>query len=239
MSTDLSVLQNQLPADIRAALAQQVGADLERLGAIGGKDAIRVTQDKKFELPNGDVLDSLDVVIVDFVYRNEFYPGVFNRKAITPPACFAISENASAMSASPNSPIKQGENCATCQQNQFGSSPSGDGKACKNTVVLAVLPLDATEDTPIWIVKSSPTAVKHFNAYVAKLARSVGVPVSAVTTKLFFDPNSTYASLRFDAIGANVAFDMTSKRKGEAQHRLMQEPDVSTFEMPGKPAGKK
>ena len=233
MSNDLVALQNQLPEEIRAMLAEQVASDIGRLGAIGGKDAIRITQDKKFELPNRDVVDALEAVIVDFVYRNEYYIGNFNRKQITPPACFSISPTATDMAASANSPMKQSASgCATCQQNQFGSSPNGDGKACKNTVYMAVMPSDATEDTPIWVLKTSPTAVKHFNTYVTKLARSARVPVTAVLTKIHFDPSSTYASARFDAVGVNPVFELTQARQSEARHRLMQEPDVSAFEPP-------
>jgi hypothetical protein len=233
MSTDLVSIQNQLPADVRAMLAQQVASDIERLGAIGGKDAIRITQDKKFELPNGDTVDELEAIIVDFVYRNEYYLGNFNRKAIQPPACFALSPVAADLTPSDASPMKQSEGgCAVCQQNQFGSSPSGDGKACKNTVYLAVMPPDATDDTPIWVLKTSPTAVKHFNSYVSKVARTAQVPITAVTTKLYFDPSNTYASVRFDAIGVNPVFAMTQARQTEARHRLLQEPDVTGFEAP-------
>ena len=238
MSTDLIAIQNMLPADVRAMLAQQVANDIGRLGAVGGKDAIRITQDKKFELPNGDLVDSIEAVIVDFVYRNEYYVGNFNRKQITPPACFAISPTATDLAPSDNSPMKQSPSgCSTCQQNQFGSSPTGDGKACKNTVYLAVMPADATDETPIWVIKTSPTAVKHFNSYVSKIARSLQVPVSAVLTKLYFDPTSTFASVRFEPIGANPVFELTQARTNEARHRLMQEPDVSTFEPP-KTSGK-
>lgn len=243
MSTDLATIQNQLPADIRAMLAQQVASDIERLGAVGGKDTIRVTQDKKFELPNGDVVDELEAVIVDFVYRNEYYIGAFNRKATQPPACFAINPVAADLKAEDLSPLKQSdEGCATCQQNQYGSSPAGDGKACKNTVFLAVMPPDATADSPIWVLKTSPTAIKHFNSYVAKVARTAQVPVNAVTTKIFFDPSSTYASVRFDALGVNPVFAVTQARQTEARHRLMQLPDVSNFEMPttaSKPSARK
>lgn len=239
MTTDLTTIQNQLPAEIRAMLAQQVAGDIERLGAVGGKDSIKITQDKKFELPNGDLVDEIEAVIVDFVYRNEYYVGTFNRKQITPPACFAISPVAADLTPSNNSPMKQSEGgCATCQQNQFGSSPSGDGKACKNTVYLAVMPPDATPDTPIWVLKTSPTAIKAFNNYVSKVARSAQVPVTAVVTKLFFDPSSTYASVRFEAMGVNPVFELSTKRRDEARHRLLQEPDVSTFELP-KVGGKK
>ena len=239
MTTDLIAIQNQLPADVRAMLAQQVATDIERLGAVGGKDAIRITQDKKFELPNGDLVDEIEAIVVDFVYRNEYYIGNFNRKQITPPACFAINPVAADMTPSDTSPLKQSEGgCAVCQQNQFGSSPNGDGKACKNTVYLAVLPPDATEDTPVWVLKTSPTAVKHFNSYVSKVARAAQVPVTAVTTRIFFDPSSTFASVRFEASGPNKIFSLTQSRVTEARHRLMQEPDVSTFELPKTPAKK-
>lgn len=240
MSTDLVAIQNLLPADVRAMLAQEVSSDIERLGAIGGKDSIRVTQDKKFEMPNGDLLDELECVIVDFVYRNEYYLGNFNRKAIQPPACFAISATSADLTPSANSPLKQAEGgCATCQQNQYGSSPNGDGKACKNTVFLAVLPPDATADTPVLVLKTSPTAIKFFNSYVSKIARSAQVPVRAVVTKLYFDPANTYASVRFEAAGVNQNFKIAQERLDEARHRLMQEPDVSSFEMPAKGSGKK
>lgn len=239
MSTDLTTIQNLLPAEIRAMLAQEVASDIERLGAVGGKDTIRVTQDKKFELPNGDVTDSLEAVVVDFVYRNEYYLGAFKRGTVTPPACFALNPIAGELTPHLSSPMRQSEDtCAKCQQNQYGSSPQGDGKACKNTVFIAVMPTDATAETPIWVIKTSPTAVKHWNSYVTKVARTAQVPVSAIVTRISFDPGSTYASLRFDPAGVNPAFELTRSRQQEARHRLMQTPDVTGFEAP-KPAGRK
>lgn len=232
MSTELANLQNSLPADIRAQLAEEVANDIGRLGSTGGKDTIRVTQDKKFELPNGDQADEIVGVVVDFIYRNEYYIGAYNRKAVTPPACFSLSDSAADMTPSSNSPMKQSDFCASCQQNQFGSSPQGDGKACKNTVFLAILPTDATDDTPITVLKTSPTAVRHFNAHVSKVARTAKLPVYAVATRIHFDPNSTYASLRFDVEGPNPIAAHVMGRREEARHRLMQEPDVSNFEMP-------
>ena len=228
MSTDLTTIQNQLPADVRAALAAQVADDIARLGSTG-KDTIRVSQDKKFELPNGEILDELSAVVVDFVYRNEYYPGVFNRKDIKPPTCFAIASNNAELAPSKNSPMIQSDGgCAKCQWNQYGSSPSGDGKACKNTVYLALLPTDATPDSPVWTLKTSPTAIKHFNAYAAKIAHTAQVPVGAVSTRIFFDPAQSYASVRFEAMGANQVYGVTSVRAAEARALLMQEPELTS-----------
>lgn len=232
---DLVSIQNQLPAEVRELLAKQIQADVSRLGAIGGGDVIHVTQDKKFQMPDGTTTESFDAVIVDFVYRNEYYGRAFNPKQITPPACFAINPEAALLSPSPNSPMVQSPNgCSTCQQNQFGSSPTGDGKACKNTVYMAVLPVDATADTPIMVLKSAPTAIRHFNNYVSKLAQTARVPVNAAVTKLKFDEASSYSSLRFETAGANMNYPLAVARQSEARHRLMQEPDVSKFESPTK-----
>lgn len=233
MSNELMSLVNELPADMREMLAEQVAEDISRIGATGGKDLIKVTQDKRFELPNGQVVDEFEAHIVQFVYRNEYYLSNFNRNKITPPACFAIAESASGLSPSDNSPVKQNQSdCGTCQQNQFGSSPTGDGKACKNTVLIALLPVDDAATHDIWVLKTSPTAIRPFNSYVAKIAQ-MNIPVSVVKTRVFLDPDSTYASVRFEAKGVEGDnLNALTARKVEAMSRLKQEPDVSSFEMP-------
>src|SRR4249920_1153942 len=187
MTTDLTTLQKKLPAEVQAKMNEQIMADIKRLGPVGGKDSIRVTQDKKFEMPNGDILDQIEGVIVDFVYRNEYYSEPFNRKQIKPPVCFAIAEESKGMRPSENSPDLQdgGKGCDACQQNQWGSSPTNNGKACKNTVYMALLPPNATDDDPVWTLKTSPTAIKHFNGYVSKLAHSLGKSKDGVVTKIF------------------------------------------------------
>jgi len=231
-TTDLVAGQQQLPAEVQAKMNERIAADIKRLGAIGGKDAIRITQDKKFELPNGDVLDRVEGIIVDFVYRNEYYTDAFNRKQIKPPVCFAISSESVGMKPSPNSPELQdeGKGCDRCQQNQWGSSPTNNGKACKNTVYIALLPANATPEDPIWTIKTSPTAIKHFNGYIAKLAHTHHTSKDGVITRIFFDPGSAYASVRFEAIGLNEAYAATSARTEEARARLLQEPDLTQTE---------
>src|SRR4249920_549399 len=148
----VQTFHNSLPAEIQEQMAAQMAADLARLGASGGKDAIRVTQDKKFQFPDDTQVEGpLDLIVVDFVYRNEYYLGAFNRKELTAPACFAVADNQMSLVPSDNSPKKQAEKCTGCQWDKYGSSPNGDGKACKNTVYMAVLPPDATEDSTLYV----------------------------------------------------------------------------------------
>jgi hypothetical protein len=233
MSNDLiQSMGNSLPQSVRDQMAASVAADLARLGSTGGKDSIRITQDKKFMFPDETSLDGpLDLIIVDFVYRNEYYPGVYNRKEIVAPTCFAVSPEQVALAPTRNSPkmqVPEGDTCSKCQWDKYGSSPQGEGKACKNTVYMAVLQPDATDETQMFVVKTSPTGIRYVNQHVAKVGRQVNLPVYAIISKMYFDPNVTYPSLRFDIIGPNPILDLTLARRDEARARLLQEPDFSS-----------
>ena len=220
-----------LPAELRDEMAAQVATDLARLGSTAGKDTIRVTQDKQFQFPDDTVAPGpIDLIVVDFVYRNEYYLGAFNRKDMQAPACFAVSPEQNSMIPTEHSPQKQAERCDKCQWDKYGSAPNGDGKACKNTVYLAVTTPDASEDSPLYVLKTSPTAIRPFNQHVAKVGRMAQLPLWAVVTRVFFDPGVAFASLRFDIAGPNPISELTSKRREEARHRLLQEPDFSSFD---------
>lgn len=213
--------------DIRAQMAAEIADLANRVGAPGG-DTIKVTQDKKFELPDGTKTNGpLKLVIVDFIAANNFYQGAYDKDNITPPACFAIGLDPKAMTPSVNSPLKQCNTCVSCPMNQFGSD--GAGKACKNGRVLAVLPPDADADTPLWVLKVSPTALKAFDGYVSTIARQFQVPPIGVVTTVSFDDNVTYASLRFGDPEPNQNLESHFGRKEEAKKRLLTEPDVSQF----------
>lgn len=237
MSTDLAKLSGgELSADILAKLQKHTEQERERIGGAGGGDTISILNNKNlFVMPNEQEVSEFEALIVDFAYRNEYYIGPYNPKAITPPACFAIAPSTSLLVPSDNSPMKQNQNdCATCQQNQYGSAPNGSGKACKNTVILAVLPPDAemVGEHDIWVLKTSPTAIRPFNKYASKISE-MNIPLGAVRTRFFFDPDSEYTTVRFEALGVEAdCIDAVVARKGEAAKRLMEEPDVSQFEMP-------
>lgn len=213
--------------DIKAQMAAEVAALASRVGAPGG-DAIKVTQDKKFELPDGTKHTELRVVVVEFVSANSFYEGAYDKDNISPPACFSIGISPTTLVPSENSPLKQADACSACPMNQFGTA--GNGKACKNGRVLAVLPPDGDAETPLAILKVSPTALKAFDAYVTTIARQFGMPPVGVTTLVTFDDNVTYASLRFGEPEPNENLAVHFGRKAEAMERLMTEPDVSQFQ---------
>lgn len=221
--------------NIQEALKAQAAAMGSRTSPATG-NSIRVTQDKMFALPDGTKqAGPIDLVIVDFVSRNEFYEGAYDPNNIAPPVCFAIGDDPRGLVPSPNAPAPQSDSCATCAMNMFGSA--GNGKACKNTRVLAVLPPDADADTPLWQLKLSPTALKTFDSYVNNLARGGMVPLQMVTA-VSFDPNSTWASLRFGDPQPNPNLADHFARQAEAKEMLAVEPNLTPRPAPAKQAAR-
>lgn len=216
-------------ANIKELLQKQAAENAGRIAPSGGK-SIRVGQDKSFTLPDGTkTRDDLQLVVVDFVSRNDWYDRPFSKDEMTAPACFAIHANPKELVASDNSPIKQNDDCASCPMNAFGSSPTGAGKACSNTRLLAVLPPDADEDTDIWLLKVSPTAIKEFDGFVAGVNRAFQMPPVGVVVTVGFNEAKDFPSLTFKDAQPNENVAVHFARQEEARELLMQEPDVSTF----------
>lgn len=209
------------------ALRAQAEAVSSKTAPASG-NAIRVTQDKQFILPDGTKTNEpLQLVIVDFITHHKFWEGKFDPANITSTACFAIGDSPLNMTPSDNSPLKQAENCQVCPNNQFGSD--GKGKACKNTRVLAVLPPDADENTPLWTLTTSPTANKGFDGFVNGVARVFKLPPVGIIATVGFEENETYARLTFSDPQPNPNVGIHYARQAEAIAMLTQEPDTSQF----------
>lgn len=207
--------------NVKEMLAR-IAAESEGKTAPGGGNKIRVTQDKQFTLPDGTkTREPLQVVIVDFTSKNEFYEGAYDKDNIASPVCFAIGDQALKLVPSGNSTDKQANSCGECPMNAFGSK--GAGKACKNTRLLAVMPSDADADTPLWLLQVSPTALKGFDGYVKDVQRQFGTPpVGVVTTVSFGD--SDYATLAFGGALENPNIEVHLSRYDEAKALLAEEP---------------
>ena len=215
--------------NIQDMLRKQAEANASRIEPGGGK-AIRIGQDKSFTLPDGTkTREALQLVVVDFVSRNEYYEGAYSKDEITPPACFAIHPEPKGMVPSANSPDKQADSCTDCPMNQFGSAPTGAGKACKNTRLLAVLPPDADDETEIWTLKVSPTGIKSFDNFVASVNRAFQLPPVGVVVTVSFSEAKDFPSLEFSDPQPNENVAGHFPRQDEARDMLMREPDVSGF----------
>ncbi len=215
---------------IQEQLKAQAAAMANRTQPTTGSQ-IKLTKDKKFQLPNGQKVEGpLDLVVVDFVSRNKFYDRVFDQNNPIPPACYAIHPEPKQMVPSDNSPEKQSDDCASCPLNQFKSGANGKGKACKNSRYLAVLPPDAEEDTELWFLEVSPTGLKSFDGFVNSTMRTFQMPPISVVVEVTFDEGSDFQTLVFGNVRPNENLAVHYPRQAEATETLMQEIDVSSYQ---------
>lgn len=208
---------------IQDAIRAQAALMAERTDPATGS-VIRAQKDKTLKLPDGTVVTELDVIILDFIATQDYYPEKFDQKNPMPPVCFAIGTNPKKLVPSDNSPDKQCKDCNSCDWFQWGSD--GNGKACKSGRKLAVLPIGADADTPIWIIKVSPTGVKAFDSFIQNLARMEMIPIG-VSVTVSCDPAAEYQSLRFTDPQPNKELALYFDRQAEGSALCAAEPDVS------------
>lgn len=91
--------------------------------------------------------NSLDVVVLSAAYRNVFYAGRFDSRNVVNPNCFSLSDKEDGMAPDAIVHEPEGEDCASCPKGQWKSDPNGgNGKACKQSRRLIIMPADAVGD---------------------------------------------------------------------------------------------
>lgn len=190
-------------AQALAASRQAMDERLAGLGSDGGGfNGVRV-DNKTFIFQDDEIVPrELPVVILDWSLNNQYYGGKpFVPGEKSPPVCFANGQSVGAMRPSKNSPDIQndGNPCATCWANQFGSGV-GNAKACKNQIRIAFMLPEEGPDGDIYVINVSPTGINFFKDY-AKKVNEKGLALTQLVTVLSFDPKLRYDSLRFAADG--------------------------------------
>ena len=195
-------VKSNLPVNVEDQIKKQLAAQKGQLGALPtNKIGLK---NKEFTLPDGQKHPGpLECIILDFAWLMVHYPGVYNSNNPQQPNCFAIGrENPEAGELKPHHTVStpQGENCAACPKNEWGSAASGRGKACKNQRRLIIVPPDFDESTEGMTMYVSPGGLKNFDKYVSRLNNEQGIlPVQAVTA-ISFDKDQTYPLLQFKFI---------------------------------------
>jgi hypothetical protein len=149
----------------------------------------------------GNRLDNpLPLVILAYGYERTYYSTAYQPDVFTTPDCYSLDGVAPAA----NATVPQSDRCATCRLNEFGSSPNGKGKGCKEGAVFAAIHADALESPErilaAQIVTGAPSVInsKVFRSYMDALLPNG--PSWSVITMLSneVDPRTQYA-LSFQA----------------------------------------
>lgn len=223
-NTAIEPASNHLPADL--SLAEQIKKDL---AAVANQvesnivERIRLSS-RGFTTPDGETGDSITCVIVDFATSNNYYSQPFDRDNPTPPDCWAVSKIPSAMKPDPSVPEPQAESCMVCPMNKFESGV-GKSKACKNTRLLAIMQLDAADDSPIWLLSVPPSSIRNFDTYVTTTLKGRhNVTPAMVVTQIYMDQSKTFPAprCRFERLLDEDELKFYYSRRPEAEAILLQ-----------------
>lgn len=180
---------------------------------------------KVFTLPNGTSNSGpMTAIILDWRNLRNYYTGVYNPNKPVPPVCFSQGKIVEDLKPSANCQKPQNETCEGCPFDEWGSAATGRGKACKNSVRLALVGANPTEKSKVMTLDVSPTAIKSFNAMITTLQGMGKLPVQ-MTTEISFDPAEAFPKLVFGGFQPHDDLEVAMALREKAQEILNREPE--------------
>jgi hypothetical protein len=146
----------------------------------------------------GEPAASLEAIIVA-VNPNKskvFYDSGYEEGSVAKPTCYSND----GLSPAADAENPQAKKCAVCPHNQWGSritDNGGKGKACGDSMRLAISPPDQINDP--MLIRVPAASLKTLGQYGAQLAKR-GVEPNHVLTKIGFDYNVAHPALTFKAM---------------------------------------
>ena len=223
--TDIAIAGSTEMTDVDAMLAKKAAAMRENIKT--STSLISVTKAGQIQLPDKSLVDEVDLVVLDYRYRNVYYSAPWREGEYTEAECFAIGESHNdTLVPLETSPKKQCDTCKACEWNQFGSHPMGRGKKCQNQFLIAAVRPDADE-SEILLLKASPTAVALVAPYMLRMADMHGHPIKVITT-FGVDMTKTYARLKADFQAPNPNYAAHAQLLVDAERAVTSPPFVAT-----------
>lgn len=136
--------------------------------------------------------NKMNVVILGHILENDFYKGKYNPDKPEQPICYAFSEDEATLAPHPDSPEPQSKDCASCEQNVFGTAETGRGKACQNRVRMGMITegdLEEAAKAEVAYLKVPVTSVKPWASYCRQLEDTLHRPPMGVVTEITVVPD--------------------------------------------------
>lgn len=160
--------------------------------------------------------NQMAVVILADIMENSFYDAAYDPNTPASPKCFAFGHDEADME--PHDAVdndeyfdRQHPQCSGCPQAEWGSAPTGKGKACKNVMRIAIIPagvykgkgtgrnqtfdLDLYDDpehfrkAEVAYLKIPVMSVKNYSKYVKQLNADMSRPPWGVVTNIYLEPD--------------------------------------------------
>jgi hypothetical protein len=139
--------------------------------------------------------NAIEVVLVNTAptFSKVFYAAGYTEGSKDKPTCYSNDGVAPAADAAE----KQSAKCMSCEHNAWGTGTNGKGKACSDSLRLAISFPDSIND-PI-LLRVPPASLKAVTEYAAFLSRK-GAPMEGLVTKIKFDSEEATPKLQFSAV---------------------------------------
>ena len=186
----------------------------------------------------------MSIVIVADCFENAFYDSAYNADDPLPPGCFSIEVSPDDLSPNEEGPnIQSDGDCSDCWANEFGSSETGRGKACKNSRRLAIMAVSIDEDGnleavstgEVAVLRVPPTSLKNYSGFIKRSNKVLRRPSWAYVTEVSFDENADYETLTFKLIGPiedSAILQAIDEQRSIAVDEITQPFDSSNYKDP-------
>lgn len=202
----MTIIHNNLPATIEEQIARQTQNVMKAEKSTGGQ--FISLNGGKFSMGEMTLPDKLPVIVIGWMKERQFYESQYNPDVASIPACFAYQFDEDAdtdMAPHEASATPQSSLCKGCPNDEYGTSQSGRGKACREVRRLAVMSVDSLKSDPrtadIAYLKVPVMSVANWKNYVKDVAAAHAGPPWSVVTELSIvrDPRSQF-KLEFNAM---------------------------------------
>lgn len=140
-----------------------------------------------------------DMIVLESIFENSFYPEKYGTSDNTSPACYAFSvDGGDDMAPHPEAEHPVAKTCKVCPNNKFGSADGGrgKGKACANRRRLAVISAaavtspDEISNAPTAYMRVPPTSTRYWSTYVQNVLAKTEMPFFASITNIGVIPDA-------------------------------------------------
>lgn len=246
-------------AGLPATIQQRILAKQERFGNREAQNTGKqiTFKSKQFKFDGDKIGDTMDVVLLDYVFVNQYFSTDYDPDNITPADCFALADEE--MELKPLAEVlhrqvdTDEDMCTDCWANQWGSADRGDGKACQNRRRVAVISAELFNEKDwaetldadnVGYISLGGTTLKAWRTYTNKVGKKLGLAPFQVVTQLGFDDEEDFDKLTFTTLSVIEESEQLEKLldvTDEIQDELHAAPDFSQVheDEPKKPQRKK
>lgn len=210
--------------------------------AAGGARNTISTQGGKFSYKGMPLEAPMMAIVVHQAAENTYYDTPYDQDNPHPPACFAVSLYEDELKSHADSPSAQGDECALCELNQWGTAERGKGKACGNRQRLILISADVEELTAEYIEKAemavlglSPTAIGGWGTYEQKIKKGFNTIAAGVVTAFDLENDGKSAGHKVvasldEVIESEEILEAIMSRRAEAEEMALQTFDTSGYD---------